>query len=79
MTWSGQGANGTKPSFISFMEKEKFTHERFSGGRTSSGNIQKSAGDKVAELFAVLNNSNNFTFATATTKNILFMVQEMLG
>tara|TARA_R100000030_G_scaffold94669_1_gene81655 strand:- start:315 stop:1442 length:1128 start_codon:yes stop_codon:yes gene_type:complete len=72
MTWSGQGANGNQnhPSFPSW-KKKKFTHERFSGGRTSSGNIQKSAGDKVAELFAVLNNSNNFTFATATTKNIL--------
>jgi len=34
-------------------------HVQFSGGRNSSQVTNKSAGDKVAELFAVLNNSNN--------------------
>ena len=34
-------------------------HVQFSGGRDSSQVTNKSAGDKVAELFAVLNNSNN--------------------
>lgn len=34
-------------------------HIQFSGGRDSSQVTNKSAGDKVAELFAVLNNSNN--------------------
>lgn len=34
-------------------------HIQFSGGRNSSQVTNKSAGDKVAELFAVLNNSNN--------------------
>ena len=72
MTWSNKGADGNQnhPSFP-LWKKKKFAHERFSGGVTSSGNIQKSAGDKVAELFAVLNNSNNYTYSTAATKNIL--------
>ncbi len=34
-------------------------HVQFSGGRDNSQITNKSAGDKVAELFAVLNNSNN--------------------
>jgi hypothetical protein len=34
-------------------------HIQFSGGRNTSQVTNKSAGDKVAELFAVLNNSNN--------------------
>lgn len=34
-------------------------HVQFAGGRDSSQVTNKSAGDKVAELFAVLNNSNN--------------------
>ena len=34
-------------------------HVQFSGGRNSSQVTNKSAGDKVAELFAVLNNMNN--------------------
>ena len=72
MTWSNQGADGNQnhPSFSSW-RKRKVSHERFSGGKTTSAGKSKSAGDKVAELFAILNNSNNFTFATATTKNIL--------
>ena len=42
------------PSFI-----KKPYHIQFSGGRNTSQVTNKSAGDKVAELFAVLNNSNN--------------------
>jgi len=34
-------------------------HTQYSGGRDSSSTTNKSAGDKVAELYAVLNNSNN--------------------
>ncbi len=34
-------------------------HVQFKGGRNTSQVTNKSAGDKVAELFAVLNNSNN--------------------
>lgn len=34
-------------------------HVQFAGGRDASSVTDKSAGDKVAELFAVLNNSNN--------------------
>ena len=73
MTWSNQGADGNQnhPSFPIFTRKKKFTHERFSGGKTTSATKSKSAGDKVAELFAILNNSNNFTYATATAKKVL--------
>ena len=54
------GGNGT----MSFHETvvgnyNKPYHIQFSGGRDSSQVTNKSAGDKVAELFAVLNNSNN--------------------
>ena len=54
------GGNGT----MSFHETvvgnyNKPYHIQFSGGRNSSQVTNKSAGDKVAELFAVLNNSNN--------------------
>ena len=71
MTWSNQGDDGNQnhPSFPKW-RKKKVTHERFAGGKTSSGNKQKSAGDKVAELFAILNNSNNFTGTTAFTKKV---------
>jgi hypothetical protein len=34
-------------------------HVRYAGGRDGSTSANKSAGDKVAELYAVLNNSNN--------------------
>ena len=54
------GGNGT----MSFHETvvgnyNKPYHIQFSGGKNSSQVTNKSAGDKVAELFAVLNNSNN--------------------
>jgi len=54
------GGNGT----MSFQQTvagpyNKPYHVQFSGGRDSSQVTNKSAGDKVAELFAVLNNSNN--------------------
>lgn len=67
ITHIGLGAlgNGDHPSFdywpFTGTSKALYkpNHILFSGGRDSSAVSNKSAGDKVAELFAVLNNSNN--------------------
>ena len=56
----GQGKNGntSHPSFDTWTSQTfKPYHIQFSGGRSTA--TGKGAGDKVAELFAVLNNSNN--------------------
>jgi len=56
----GASGNGNHPSFDFWPSAlYKPNHILFSGGRNSSAVNNKSAGDKVAELFAVLNNSNN--------------------
>lgn len=56
----GASGNGSHPSFDFWPSAlYKPNHILFSGGRNSSAVNNKSAGDKVAELFAVLNNSNN--------------------
>jgi len=56
----GKSGNGNYPSFDYWpLALYKPNHILFSGGRDSSAVSNKSAGDKVAELFAVLNNSNN--------------------
>lgn len=47
------------PNYPAGTDVFKPFHIQFSGGRSSSAVSNKSAGDKVAELFAVLNNSNN--------------------
>ena len=62
LTQVNKGANGnmSHPSFPSWETAQgKPYHIRYSGGRDGSASANKSAGDKVAELFAVLNNSNN--------------------
>jgi hypothetical protein len=58
----GQSGNNETISFPSYppgLGVQKPYHTQYSGGRSSSAVSNKSAGDKVAELFAVLNNSNN--------------------
>jgi len=58
----GQNGNNETISFPSYppgLGVQKPYHTQYSGGRSSSAVSNKSAGDKVAELFAVLNNSNN--------------------
>jgi len=62
LTQIGRGAsgNGGQPSFDNWPSTaSKPYHILFAGGRDSTAVQNKSAGDKVAELFAVLNNSNN--------------------
>jgi len=61
---TNSGAQGSGNGTMSFQQTvaghyNKPYHVQFSGGRNSSQVTNKSAGDKVAELFAVLNNSNN--------------------
>ena len=64
-TVSGKSGNRLHPSWDDYSQAVGNTvvykpyHTIFSGGRDSSATANKSAGDKVAELFAVLNNSNN--------------------
>ena len=58
----GKSGNMTHPSFGTWPTASTSTkpyHLKYSGGRDSSSSTNKSAGDKVAELYAVLNNSNN--------------------
>ena len=56
----GKSGNMSQPTFASWETAQgKPYHIPYSGGRDGSSNINKSAGDKVAELYAVLNNSNN--------------------
>ena len=58
----GKSGNMAHPSFGTWptaSTKTKPYHIRYSGGRDGSTSANKSAGDKVAELYAVLNNSNN--------------------
>lgn len=58
----GKSGNMTHPSFGTWPTASTSTkpyHLKYSGGRDSSSSANKSAGDKVAELYAVLNNSNN--------------------
>jgi hypothetical protein len=47
------------PNYDAGVDVFKPYHTQYSGGRDSSSTTNKSAGDKVAELYAVLNNSNN--------------------
>lgn len=56
---SGNNENISFPSYPPGIGVYKPYHTQYSGGRSSSAVSNKSAGDKVAELFAVLNNSNN--------------------
>ena len=56
---SGNNENISFPSYPPGLGVHKPYHTQYSGGRSSSAVSNKSAGDKVAELFAVLNNSNN--------------------
>lgn len=69
-TTGGEIGNKSHPSFSEYplsvgsAATYKPYHTQFSGGRDSSSTTNKSAGDKVAELFAVLNNSNNGGGAT---------------
>jgi len=64
-TVSGSGGNRLHPSWDDYSQSVgnavvyKPYHTIFSGGSDSYDVSGKSAGDKVAELFAVLNNSNN--------------------
>ena len=64
-TTGGAIGNKSHPSFSEYplsvgnASTYKPYHTQFSGGRDSSQTTNKSAGDKVAELYAVLNNSNN--------------------
>lgn len=56
----GKSGNMSQPTFASWETAQgKPYHILYSGGRDGSSTINKSAGDKVAELYAVLNNSNN--------------------
>tara|TARA_R110001592_G_scaffold60425_1_gene183738 strand:+ start:1749 stop:2900 length:1152 start_codon:yes stop_codon:yes gene_type:complete len=58
----GKSGNMSHPSFSPWPTASTSTkpyHLKYSGGRDSSSSANKSAGDKVAELYAVLNNSNN--------------------
>jgi len=58
----GKSGNIPHPSFSTWPKGEgvyKPLYTLFSGGADSPNIRNKSAGDKVAELFAVLNNSNN--------------------
>lgn len=55
----GASGNMPQPSFPNWTAGIKPYHIRYSGGRNGSSSANKSAGDKVAELYAVLNNSNN--------------------
>lgn len=56
----GKSGNMSQPTFASWETVQgKPYHILYSGGRDGSSTINKSAGDKVAELYAVLNNSNN--------------------
>ena len=58
----GKSGNMAHPSFATWPTASTSTkpyHVRYAGGRDGSTSANKSAGDKVAELFAVLNNSNN--------------------
>lgn len=64
-TVSGKSGNRLHPSWDDYSQAVGNTlvykpyHTIFSGGNDSFDVSSKSAGDKVAELFAVLNNSNN--------------------
>ena len=58
----GSAGNTSHPSFSIYppgIGVHKPYHTQFFGGANSTQVTNKSAGDKVAELFAVLNNSNN--------------------
>ena len=56
----GKSGNMSQPTFPTWETAQgKPYHIPYSGGRDGSSSINKSAGDKVAELYAVLNNSNN--------------------
>ena len=62
LTQVNKGASGnmSQPTFPTWETVQgKPYHISYSGGRDSSSSTNKSAGDKVAELYAVLNNSNN--------------------
>ena len=73
-TVAGTSGNTSYPAFSTYPSTNsnansrilKPYHVQFSGGRNSSAVSNKSAGDKVAELFAVLNNSNNGGGGAAT-------------
>ena len=71
-TVGGTFGNKSHPSFSEYPSAVgnaatyKPYHIQYSGGRNSSAVSNKSAGDKVAELFAVLNNSNNGGGGAAT-------------
>lgn len=70
----GQSGNNETISFPSYppgIGVYKPYHTQYSGGRSSSAVSNKSAGDKVAELFAVLNNSNNGGGGSLTTSGLL--------
>ena len=80
----GKSGNMSQPTFPTWETAQgKPYHILYSGGRDGSSTINKSAGDKVAELYAVLNNSNNgggatgvgiggaFTGLTSNIANIL--------
>jgi hypothetical protein len=56
----GKSGNMNQPTFPTWETVQgKPYHIPYTGGRDSSSSSNKSAGDKVAELYAVLNNSNN--------------------
>lgn len=62
LTQVNKGASGnmSQPTFPTWESVYgKPYHITYSGGRAGSTSANKSAGDKVAELYAVLNNSNN--------------------
>ena len=73
----GKSGNKNHPSFPEYPQSVgnasvyKPYHIQFSGGRDSSSTTNKSAGDKVAELYAVLNNSNNGGGGGATAGGLI--------
>jgi hypothetical protein len=68
----GSSGNVSHPSFDTWgSQTYKPYHTQFSGGKTLGGSNGRSAGDKVAELFAVLNNSNNGGGGAATSTALL--------
>jgi hypothetical protein len=76
-TVGGTFGNKSHPSFSEYPSAVgnaatyKPYHIQYSGGRNSSAVSNKSAGDKVAELFAVLNNSNNGGGGSLTTTGLV--------
>ncbi len=76
---SGKAGNTNFPAFpIWASNSQKPFHSQFDGGKENTSASGYSAGDRVAELYAVLNNSNNGGLG-AVLGSIPAMVSEAFG